>query len=205
MSTKIYDAYRYTGTLHQLTQFLFELRRKMKGNFVDVAVASWAPKDFDYGAFVTDLRKMLNSGVRVDMVDGVALVNPACSAVVYPVRIGRKDSLLVQFFGFSGGDLDKLLPKGRFKDFHYQNQTDYDAPEREWSQRKRVWAKIFKAEHSPAAAGLTFDLISESAAYEFAVKVGEKLHGHKMGEGAGCEICAHRREIAEWKKELSAK
>jgi len=205
VSTKIYDAYRYTGLLHQLVQFLFELRDKVRSDFVTVAAACWAPKDFDYGAFVTDLKKMLRSGVRVDMVDDVALVNPACSVVVYPVRVGRKNELLVQFFGFANGDLDKFLPAGRFQDFHYQNQTDTDIPAREWSRRKRVWAKVFKTVSSPAEAGLSFDLISEGAAYEFAKKVGEKLHGHKMGEGAGCEICAHRRGIDEWRKELSAK
>ena len=201
MSTKIYNAYRYTGTLHQLTQFLFELRRKVKDNFVARAAESWAPKDFSYGEFVEGLEKMFRRGARVDVVAGVVMGNPACSATIYPVRIGRRDALLVQFFGFFGSELDKILPASWFKDFHYQNSTDTEVPAREWSRRKRVWDKVFKVVHAPVEAVLSFDLIGESAAYEFAERVVEKLHGHKTGQGTGCEVCAHRQAVYAAKQE----
>ena len=62
MSTKIYDAYRYTGTLHQLTQFLAELRATLKNKYVAFAAKAWAPKDFDYIAFTEGLEKLLQGG-----------------------------------------------------------------------------------------------------------------------------------------------
>lgn len=201
MSTKIYNAYRYTGSLHQLTQFLFELRAELKNNFVARAAESWAPKDFSYGEFVEGLEKMFRRGAVVDIVADVAMGNPACSATVYPVRLRGRDALLVQFFGFFGGELGKILPASWFKDFHYQNQTDTDVPAREWVRRKQVWGKVFKTAHTPAEAGFNFDLIGESAVYEFAERVVEKLHGHKTGEGTGCEVCAHRQALFAAKRE----
>jgi hypothetical protein len=98
--------------------------------------------------------------------------------------------LLVQFFGFGGDTLDKLLPKTKFRDFHYQNSSDTAVPAKEWALRKRVWDHIFRAARTPAEAGLTFDLIGEGTVYELSIRVSEKMHGHKMGQGEGCEVCS---------------
>lgn len=201
MSTKIYDAYLYKGTLHQLVKFLDKLRADLKDTAVTTFAGSWSPKDFDFGEFTEGLRKMLKSGERVVLVADAAVMNPACSAVVYPTKIDGEDVLLVQFFGFGGNDLDKLLSKTKFRDFHYQNSSDTEVPTREWALRKLVWDKIFRTARTPAEAGLSFDLIGESAVYELAIRVSEKMHGHKMGDGAGCEVCAHRRALAAAKRE----
>jgi hypothetical protein len=115
MSTKIYDAYLYKGTLHQLLPFLAKMREKLRDEFVIEAAGSWAPKDFNFGAFTDGLREMFKRGERFAVIDGAALENPACSAVVYPTQIDREDVLLVQFFGFGGDTLDKLLPKTKFR------------------------------------------------------------------------------------------
>jgi hypothetical protein len=194
MSTKIYDAYLYKGTLHQLVKFLDKLRRDLQDKFVTDAASHWSPNDFDGGDFMGGLRKMLKSGERFVEVAGELLVNPACSAVVYPTRIGKRDELLVQFFGVDYSE--KLLPRGRFADFRYQNQTDTAIPAKEWALRKRVWDRVFKTSHTPAQAGLAFDLIGESAYVDLTMRVSEKMHGHKMGQGDGCEVCAHRQALA---------
>lgn len=201
MSTKIYHAYRYTGSLHQLTQFLADLRATLKNNYVAFVAKAWAPTDFDYITFTEDLGKLLQGGRKVGEIAGVPMINPACSAVVYPVRIGRQNTLLVQFFGFSGGELGKSLPASWFKDFHYQNSSDTDVPEREWSRRKRVWDKVFKSSDIPAEVGLSVDLIGERAMYDLGVRVYEKLHGHYFGQNTSCEICAHRQAVFAAKRE----
>jgi len=201
MSTKIYDAYLYKGTLHQLLPFLGRMRKHLWDEFISNVAAEWSPKDFDFGAFTDGLREMFKRGERFAVIDGAALENPACSAVVYPTQIDREDVLLVQFFGFGGDTLDKLLPKTKFRDFHYQNSSDTAVPAKEWALRKRVWDHIFRAARTPAEAGLTFDLIGEGTVYELAIRVSEKMHGHKMGQGEGCEVCAHRQALAAAKRE----
>lgn len=195
MSTKIYDAYLYRGTIHSLMAHLAKLRAELRERFVTQAAGWWSPEDFNFLNFSDGLRKMLRSGERFCQVDGVTQLNPACSAVVYPARVGRRSGLLVQFFGVEHLDLDKLLPR-RFRDFHYQDQTDHPFSRREWVRRKRTWDRVFRGARTPEQAGLTYDLVGEGAAFDLAFQVFEKLHGHRPYDqeaGKTCAACERRR------------
>lgn len=210
MSTKIYNAYLYKGTLHSLVRFLDKLRDGQQEKFVKEAAGLCAPDDFNFGAFTQGFKDMLRRGLNVDAIGDVYMANPACSAVVYAARVGGEDRLIVQFFGISEGELDKLLPQRLFKDFHYQNQSDHAESASEWALRKRVWDRIFRRHTTPAQAGLTFEMIGEDSAHDLSMRVFAKMHGHRAYDqeaGAACEICKRRRaKIAaeEEKKELTA-
>lgn len=195
MSTKIYDAYLYKGTLHSLVRFLDKLRDNQQEKFVKEAAGLCDPEDFNPLAFADGLKAMLRRGLNVDAIGDVYMANPACSAVVYTARVRGDDRLIVQFFGFDRG-LDELLPPRLFKDFHYQNQTDHDESASEWALRKRVWDRIFRRHTTPAQAGLTFKMIGEDSAHDLSMRVFAKMHNHELYDqeaGAACEICKRRR------------
>jgi hypothetical protein len=93
MSTKIYDAYLYKGTLHQLLPFLGRMRKHLRDRFVTEAAGSWSPKDFDFGAFTDGLRKMFKSGERFAVIDGESLLSKFGVAVLARVTVSQKDIL----------------------------------------------------------------------------------------------------------------
>jgi hypothetical protein len=202
MSTKIYDAYLYKGTVHALMRFLSEMRQEKIDRFIKETAELIAPNDFDFGGFMAGLRKDLSSGERVmEIAKGIYTSNPACSAVVYPTRVGHKNAVLVQFFGIEDRSLDKL-PRRLFRDFHYQDQTDTPIGPREWARRKATWARIFKHSSTPAQVGLSYDLIGPGDATDLALRVFKKLHGHEImaDASAQCKVCQYRRELAAKKE-----
>lgn len=197
MSTKIYDAYEWHGTIQQLMTMLFKLRTKVwqeQKRFITSAaerghqVHFWKRKrlslDFhlrepnhseDYEQHTMELREVIKRGwlaeyLRAEMRAGFnSMFNFTSSSCVYFYR----DRIFVQFFGV---DFNRTTLKKdrRLKDFHYQNQTDQ--PERisdaEWKERERIWDSIFKEErHTPAQAGLVFPIFEESQAFYFSYEL----------------------------------
>lgn len=150
MSTKIYDAYKYNGSLSSLISFLKDIREKYIEEKIDVfsklghikITKKYVPElnemipDLENGEitlnelsenpmgdmiFSSFLEKMMKLGYNMP-------INIQASAVIY----GHNNDIYVQFFGVDRKyykDNDKLI------DFHYQNSTDmsnYDWDEEKW-------------------------------------------------------------------------
>lgn len=202
MSTKIYNAYQYRGSLSSLLRFLKQSREVEQQKFVESVCREWVPEDFDFVLFMDELRKAIGGGEHFVRVAGRLLSNPAASAVVYTARVKYRDTLLVQFFGVERAVLE-ALPPARFRDFHYQNQTDFSHSRREQDKRERVWNSVLGNDGIPSHAGLTFTFFDEADVVSLAIRVFERLHGHQMRseESTTCKACIHRREIAANKRE----
>jgi hypothetical protein len=158
MSTKIYNAYRFTGTIQQLVPRLKRYRDQVIEEFVDI-LGSNLPFDLpNRGALRQQLREKIDQGQIDDL-------NFQSSIVVYvPPKIDCY--LLVQIFGldFYGNNRIKArLPRG-LKDWHYQNSCDKpdDVSKTEWEARKKIWGLIFKDTHTPSKAGLIMPIIEKS-------------------------------------------
>jgi hypothetical protein len=176
MSTKIYNAYIYHGTIDELFLDLKKIRKQYHKKFAKefakncFICADLPPMYFDRFCEVefysSDKRQVGRK--RVADLPAYKLVtfldffiqskvnhplNIEASCVVYPYA----GNLYVQFFGYS----PRLSKK--FKDFHYQNQTDWPEgmTEKEWCQRERVWEVIFKNTDTPSSAGLVYEFHSD--------------------------------------------
>lgn len=156
MSTKIYNAYLYKGTLLNLQNILMRVRNARTeywlGKFGEHELRSY------YSRHTSPLSPLLKE--KCDDVDREA-------AVIYPILHPDDDSarnaMLVQFFGEHS--LQKRVRKIQsFYDFHYQNQTDPpdDIYPKSWEKRGKIWDRIFDRPgcRTPAQAGFTFSICS---------------------------------------------
>ena len=191
MSTKIYNAYKYHGSIQSLMKDLFLIKNKYWEQCAILLEQYYSDRSLNnYLMFepvmkhVSDWNKKslnkLEPCIKEKPLDAQSYavldillkafikkgtndpLNFEASAVVYPY--GK--SIYIQFFGMR--DLTGLSSK-KFSDFHYQDQTDRDSSvnSREWSHRKRVWNKIYDEVYKPGAAGLAFSFIEACNCFEF--------------------------------------
>lgn len=204
MSTKIYDAYVYSGSLESLMRRFTAYRREAIEVYAAYAAEQLREAGIVRGSEITvAVKSVLTSRMMVEAVKSpsgrhVELVTPKCGAAVYFLR----GKTLVQFFGvphdLPTGTAPKFeLPKRYFRDFHYQNSTDRPrgVSAREWSERKRVWGRVFKDALTPAEAGLTFEFIGQDDDLRLTAAVERKLHGHTgRWFHADCAVCVLTRQ-----------
>jgi len=174
VSTKIYNAYRFDGSLESLFQVLKNLRQKYRKEVVKriinakdtlaldhidkIAASEFYPLSIRcgehqlYRAKISDLSApMLEKLLKFAIVGRRnSLLNISASAVIYP----HQNKLYVQFFGVNPPKKDK-----RFKDFHYQDQEDKpdSISTQEWNRREKVWDSILDDDAIPAVSGLTYE------------------------------------------------
>lgn len=174
MSTKIYNAYEWTGTPDELLAYFLDLRLKYLQSVVQYFASlplldryyKEAMADEKHGkikaemSFEKDLQKEMLKGLKDPMDVGA-------TASVY-FHLGR---VYVQFFGLDeiprwagyaskstdGIDIVKIEDR-RLKDFHYQNQTDHDEEinESEWEEREKVWDEIFAVASTPKEVSFSY-------------------------------------------------
>jgi hypothetical protein len=173
MSTKIYNAYAYSGdngifglfkVLEELKQKHIEQEIRTKYVFFDFSQETGRVEtEFHvYRLIEEETRKGLNHPH-----------NMAASVAIYP----HKRKLYVQFFGVN----EKLIKKcGCFKDFHFQNQVD--KPKRityaEWEHREKIWDEIFAEDKpsTPSDCGLVFKLDTFDILHTISKGIFDKLN-----------------------------
>lgn len=172
MSTKIYNAYRVKGTIHDLMEVLKAVREIHK-QYIEQTYKKFAsvrifdPKDYkgiidkeetlnslaaDYCGDFT-LEKIIRENIRKGRNEPL---NVDASAVVY----FDKKKIYVVFFGLSN-QLNTIVRTNSFlEDYHYQNscdQSNYDyekekwnempkerqkALAKDWREREKLWDKM---------------------------------------------------------------
>lgn len=177
MSTKIYDMYKYHGSVFELMQWLRKYRRAYEviaTREVSFMIGACFPPStrkeyvlwgngngkgfhFNYFRLVDLLRDEIKAGLNEQL-------NIDASAVVYPYG----DQVYVQFFGLDFGTrkyskrLRRHIDKNeKFEDYSYWNNTDRpdEVTEEEWYERRDLFDKIiFKGHHFFNSNGLTFEL-----------------------------------------------
>lgn len=215
MSTKIYDAYEFKGSLPQLMKFLLGMRLKVIDAAVEDAKTNTTlnKTTCDESVKMFELARALGSAMgshqffEVEKKNKWLIPNLRSSAVVYPV--GKR--LFVQFF-VARSPKEDLGP--RFVDYHYQNSTDpwytdseYDKKSRAWKkkaaanyrQRRKMWDRIFPKWEAPSQVGLAHDFICDADLMDIAKRVFANIHGHGfMGEDVerarACTLCAMSRK-----------
>jgi hypothetical protein len=188
MSTKIYNAYEFKGSIQELFVMLNRIRQKYwkecyaildkysTTTIADIEKSGIASKRNDKYLIMHKPEDLItrHHSILQDVLDSIIdmgynnPLNLSASCVVYPVDKPKK-RILVQFFGIR--DVKKLLGKNYelFKDFHYQNQADKPdkISDAEWDMREKIWDKIFGSCGSPAECGLVFDLVHKSNLFNF--------------------------------------
>jgi hypothetical protein len=190
MSTKIYDAFKFEGTIQELMQELFLIRDKYweqrRNDLKEWGCMSLAAiLDYDH---VTkniepyylknfrdakeDIRNKPLYAQDFDTLNKILQaqiqsrlndpLNFQASVIIYP----NEDGIYLQFFGLR--DNSEYI-NDRFTDIHYQNQTDMpeDISEEEWDKRRETWDKIFERNSIPSNTGLSFPLIELENCWEF--------------------------------------
>jgi hypothetical protein len=162
MSTKIYDAYRFTDAPADLMQHLWEYRNKWREH----------------------------QARRLAKQDGIQSLSGAIEWLRNPTpHAPVEGSVVVYFYGtdtlVQTFGIDASCPEfldGRFVDFHYQNQSDpwyeYEIDDgklrasarpklkAEYEERRRIWDAVFtESRCSPAQAGMTFEFITGDVDY----------------------------------------
>jgi hypothetical protein len=165
LSTKIYNAYRFDGSLDDLMKHLQEFREKWLKMWEDALFEKMKElpspdQRMEFWSKVEkDTRKEFNRWGDLDI---------KANCVIYP----HKGNLYVQFFvDLEPFRISKPLfvdEDVRFVDYHYQDQTDpwYDneglegeeleKAERDWEERKIVWNQIFDENWTPSSTGLSY-------------------------------------------------
>lgn len=194
MSTKIYYAYKYDGTIHDLMKILFKIRMKYWKNCRE-ELKKWggftAKKFLEHEGIAKHLLPYHKSSLEEleNKYDGKYRDKPIYELSYCDIdyilqtyiRSGynellnfqasivvytHKENIYVQFFGVRG--VKKYINK-KFSDFHYQNQTDRDEKisDEEWKNREKVWDYIFKVTDKPSMSGLAFPLFELENCWDF--------------------------------------
>jgi hypothetical protein len=182
MSTKIYNAYKYTGSLDELMSDLQKIRQEYSfSKTFMIATKNHKCKILNtidkglYTDFLNKYKKYSLDNIEEDSVADKEIntlpcyvlevflenmsktnynheLNISASAAVY----SHLGILYVQFFGYT----PNIRKYKKFKDFHYQNQTDRakSITKKEWEHREKVWNSIFNFSDIPSVCGLTYEL-----------------------------------------------
>lgn len=179
MSTKIYNAYKFNGTIEELIQHI----RDYKTTWIDYHVDRLRS---------SKMTKMIKEdGYNfLDLID----IMKEHSQKKYPTHRDFFDVRGSVWVGFFEGNIyvqsdlnDKHYPfekdiesfiDDRFVDYHYQNQSDpwYTyrddlteaevlEAEKDYTERGRIWDAIMQNDHSLIQCGLTFEYMSQESDY----------------------------------------
>lgn len=174
MSTKIYNAYIYDGNMESLLPHLLDLKLRV-WKAAEEHLKIWLETD--------GLKDLRNHNIRLKMLEASSRktydpYNMDSSMVVIPHPDTSKNLSLAVFFGVSYtnpqgknsteedifGDL-----ASKFKDYHYQNQSDKpeEITDEEWDERKEVWDEVLKESDFFADVGYAYSFIEPDNYYRF--------------------------------------
>jgi len=144
MSIKIYNGWRFKGTMPELMQAIQPLKAECFDNAVAnlLRIFERQPED---SLWAYQTRLMKDGGKEQLKID----IGTDATLVVYP--LGVDVQLLQVFMGHRGNDpiFDKFAESDeRFEFYGYWDNTDPDeeTTEEEWSKRKEDWEKILLGE-----------------------------------------------------------
>jgi hypothetical protein len=196
MSTKIYNAYHFKGTINELMPFLFNLKERFK-----IELEKHILSDYKIELFKREFEKLHLS--KDDWYSFVYVLEQAkykegkvkCEFFDYNsdvVVYFHAGEVYLQFFiGWQFRELKeyiKIRELDKLKDYHYQNQTDpyyaidfeegkitedkMKALEIEWEERRKNWDEILGDEDDIASSrGLLFDLYPKELILKTIVKL----------------------------------
>lgn len=167
VSTKIYNAYKFNGSMTNLLDHCKKFRKTWR-EFQVSRIVELKPS---YKS-VHDLYDQIRHQTTKFHPNWFDELDVRGSVVAYPAG----DLILVQVFLDCEGAPDFAEDKQLFEDFHYQDQCDppyaledeyEDLPESEkklldlnWDIRKSIWGRIFSEHSSPSEAGFVYEMIS---------------------------------------------
>lgn len=187
MSTKVYDAYKFTGQLHELMPFLKEVRefiynkaketliKGFKANYDTISIANIQK----HCSNLIEKHQLFNNTIVVYFDNGSnKLERDARLSGI----LGEQATcnIYLQFFGNQTGAFLRPLGKNHsgiimeglpLIDYHYQNQVDtwydmeglkgeeYEKAEKEYKERDKTWNRIYQDYNlTPAQAGLSYNM-----------------------------------------------
>jgi len=192
MSTKIYDAYKYSGTPEELMKWLIKFKKK----YEDLAVEELRPLFINQSKYLEKhpkveepyclfkdplnyfstsrgveliIRKKLNEPLNIDT-----------SVVVY----FHNGLTVVQFFGLDFGFrvYSKKLKEGiirskKFIDFSYWNNTDRpdDVSDKEWDERRKFYDSLTEKYHFFNSIGLVYELSNTESILDICRRISERI------------------------------
>lgn len=190
MSIKIYDAFRYEGTLDQVVRILGGLRpqvhaiarygftesvaRLIEERIDSLCAAGKAPeKDFLWQVFqdLAEIEQQIARNIRLPRFDW------SCQVVLIPAE----GYCLGMVFAEQPALIERVLQTEGFCEYHYQNNTDRpdEISEQAWQARRDAWAAATEEfTHSPAAVGVTMDLANQYSPFPSAEDSAEELSVH---------------------------
>ena len=179
MSARIYNAYKFEGSLKQLESIKNKIAKAYEADVLSalVAVEHIEVADISTPSIGTAGRTVWqnNQGKAIKDLSGIALfrllegimarrlrdhLNFQASVVLY-IHSGQ---MYLHFFGMDNlpkcSDFIRKLEKAHLLvDYHYQDSADKPdhISQKEWNQRKKMWDKIL-LDNTPAMAGFVFEL-----------------------------------------------
>jgi len=162
MSTKIYNGWRFKGTMPELMEAIKPLRSECLNRAVDNLLRIFENREednlwgFQTKLMTSDSRKQINQFEEDVGIDA--------TLVVYPIDIHFQ--LLQVFIGHRGNDpiFDKLAENDdRFEYYGYWNNTDPEEgiSEEDWNQREKDWDEVLPS-GIPSQDGATIMLTPET-------------------------------------------
>jgi hypothetical protein len=178
MSTKIYDAYKYNGSLYDLLNQLKEIRKEYQKEKIDrLSIMGIIEIEVEHGkkVFLKDLHKeILGDLFFGDYLEKRMKIgynepqNISASVIIYPYKNGE---IYLHFFGLNQKHIKKI---NGLSDYHYQNQSDmsnYDWQkekwedmseerkkelEKDWDERRDIWDELL-GHDIPSESGFIFN------------------------------------------------
>jgi hypothetical protein len=179
MSTKIFDVYKFNGSIFELQEHLIAFRAEHKE--ISMHLLDTYKRPFNQAteeqvkSMLTDESMMFNNRDKAG-----ALI---ASIAVYIDKL--TESIVLQFFVSSTISKQSilratLLAQGKLQDYHYQDQSDpyyaleEDGPyvngdertkqaiEDEYKERNQLWGRVLELEDIPDQAAMTFRLTPNS-------------------------------------------
>lgn len=154
MSTKIYDAYEWKGSVTEAFTFLNDMRSRVEKQAVRTLLTYQYHNQMPQFRLIEKIQETIKSGHSGPL-------NITSSAVIYLY----KDRTFIQFFGLDRTWDRRLSKVKKLRDFHWQNQTDQpsNVTDSQWDERSKVWEGIMnKNRWCPSDAGLSFNFVSDS-------------------------------------------
>lgn len=164
MSTKIYDAYKFSGSVTQLMPRLLVFRKRaceILKAFMSESVTFQGERDVWF---------WMDEAERQVRRNGYTELNISCSIVVY--TRSKINGTLFQMFGVPK-EISALMDWDDCADWHYQNSADKpeEITSREWTKRRKEWDIVFSKTTTPSEAGLVFEIANEHTARKLVYEI----------------------------------
>lgn len=199
MSTKIYNAFLYKGSIDKLMAYIQKYRKTWQeyqiNKFVkilsDVADRTKSNLFVDGKLSFDRLEDAIRKDSEKDYKTWGDIFDVTASIAVY----FHKGKIYYQTF-LNDQKAPAFKPTGSVE-YHYQNQSDpyfafkkcspekMKSLEKDWKERAKVWNAIFDKHHSPSEAGLIHEFVNSMEYFTIALEVTRRIN--KMDKQSATE------------------